>query len=112
MKRGVWRWLAGAAIAAALAAFAVLLAPHYQRHGQFQRALERLAREAQAEALPEGVLRARVRNAGARLGLELREAHVRVRRTSSGVRLEVRYPVRVELGFYAVTLHFRARAGG
>jgi hypothetical protein len=61
---------------------------------------------------PEGVLRARARSEGARLGLEVRDAHVRVRRTASGVRVEVRYPVQVELGLYTVTLHFRARAGG
>ncbi len=110
MRRSAfWRWAAGAVIVGALAGFGLLLLPHYRRNGEFQRALERVAGEAAGpEAPPEGILRARVRNEGARLGLEVRDGHVRVRRTASGVRLEVRYPVRVELGLYTVTLHFHA----
>lgn len=110
-RSGIWRWAAGAVIVGALAGFGVVLLPHYRRSAEFERALERVVREAGPEA-PEGILRARARSEGARLGLEVRDGHVRVRRTSSGLRLEVRYPVRLELGPYTVTLHFHVRAGG
>lgn len=111
MSREVWRWAAGGAIVGALAVFGVLLIPHYRQNAEFERALEGVVRQPAAQELPEEILQARVMNEGARLGLEVRGGHVRVRRTDSGVRVEVRYPVPVELGPYTVTLHFRARAG-
>lgn len=105
------RWVAAGLMLAALAGFVVLLGPHYRRHLAFERVLEGLARQASAESVPVDVVRARVQDQGARLGLEVRAAHVRVRRTDYGVRLEVRYPVRVDAAFYTVDLHFRAKAG-
>jgi len=96
---------------ATLLGFGALLGPHYRRHLAFEQALEELARQASQEGAPVEVVRARVQNQGARLGLDVRAAHVRVRRTDYGVRLEVRYPVRVDAAFYTVDLHFRAKAG-
>jgi len=107
----LWRWAAAAVILGALVGFGLLLVPHYRRHAAFQRVLERVARQAEGEPVPVEVLRTRVQDQAARLGLEVRAGHVRVRRTDSGVRLEVRYPVRLDLALYTVDLHFRAQAG-
>jgi hypothetical protein len=94
-----------------LAGFGVLLIPHYRRHRAFERALERVMIEPAGQAAPDGILRARVVNQAASLGLRVEDGQVRVRRTAAGVRLEVRYAVPVNLTLYTVDLHFRAATG-
>ncbi|MBM3745187.1 MAG: hypothetical protein FJW34_05270 [Acidobacteria bacterium] len=114
MKRpraGWWRWIAGAAVLAVLIGFGVLLMPHYRRHRAFERALEGMMREPAGLAAPDEVLRARVVNRAAGLGLRVEDGQVRVRRTAAGVRLEVRYTVPVDVAVYTVDLHFRAATG-
>jgi len=103
-----WRWAAGAAVLGALLGFGVLLVPHYRRNATFEQALEGIVRQGE---LPEEVLRTRVLDQAARLGLGVRAGQVRVRRTEAGVRIEVRYAIPVDLSVYTVDLHFRARAG-
>jgi len=103
-----WRWAAGTVVLGALLGFGVLLIPHYQRHAEFARALEGVVRQPE---LPEEILRARVLDQAARLGLGVQAGQVRVRRTEAGVRIEVRYAVPVDLSVYTVDLHFQATAG-
>lgn len=107
----LWRWVAGAAVLAVLGGFGVLLIPHYQRNVEFERALEGIVRQGTSVAVGDEVLRARVLDRAAALGLAVQAGQVRVRRTSGGLRIEVRYAAPVELSIYTVDLHFRASAG-
>jgi len=111
LKAGFWRWVAGTVVLVALMGFGVLLIPHYRRNAEFERALEGVVRQQAGQELPADVVRARVLDRAAALGLAVRAGQVRVRRTESGVRIDVRYAVPVDLALYTVDLHFRARAG-
>jgi len=107
----LWRVTAGAAILLLLAAFGVLLIPHYLRNMEFQRALERVAQDAENRNTPDEVWQVRVVDRAARLGLAIRPEQVRLRRSAEHLRIEVRYAVPIDLPFYTVDLHFRASAG-
>lgn len=106
-----WRWWAGGAVVALLAAFAALLAPLYYRSHQFQRELGHMVQRVDSLSLSEELLRIRVLDRAARLGLPVRAEQVRIQRADGHLRIEVRYRAPVELGWYAVELHFRAGAG-
>jgi hypothetical protein len=105
-----WRWWAGGAVVALLAAFAALLAPVYYRSHQFQRELGHLVRQPDSLSLSDELLRTRVLDRAARLGLPVPAEQIRIQRADGHLRIEVRYRAPVELGWYAVDLHFRAGA--
>jgi hypothetical protein len=107
----LWRVTAGAAILLLLAAFGVLLIPHYLRNMEFQRSLEAMAQDAENRNTPDEVVEVRVVDRAARLGLAIRPEQVRLHRSGERLRIEVRYAVPIDLPFYTVDLHFRASAG-
>ncbi len=107
----LWRVTAGAAILLLLAAFGVLLIPHYLRNMEFRRSLEGMAQDAENRNTPDEVVQVRVVDRVARLGLAIRPEQVRLHRSGERLRIEVRYAVPIDLPFYTVDLHFRASAG-
>lgn len=110
-RRARWRRVAaGLAVMALMGWLLVRLAPYYEQSREFERALEALVRRSAREGVPEKVLRVRVLDRAAALGLVAASEQVRVDRGPGGWRVEVRYGIPVDLVVYTVSLHFRARA--
>jgi type II secretory pathway component PulM len=109
-RAGLWRILAGSAILALLAAFAALVVPHYLRNERFQEALRQITLAAENRNTPPEILRARVAEQAARLGLRVGPDQVRVRLTQEHLEIQVRYAVTIDLPFYTADLHFHPSA--
>ena len=107
-----WRAAAAFVVLGALAYFGARLAPVYIRNLEFQRFLEETAVPAAAGEAQEERIRVAVVEKAARLGLPVRSDQVRLKRSASGLRIEVRYTVPVDLRLYTVDLHFAPKAGG
>jgi Domain of unknown function (DUF4845) len=106
-----WRIAAGAAILAILAAIGVRLVPIYLHNLELEQYVEEVTHQAGAAAKSDDVLRAWVLNKAASLGLPVRADNVHIERAAAGVRIDVRYMVRVDLPLYTVNLHFYPGAG-
>lgn len=113
LSRGVARWRVALAIAIVLAfaGFCTLLAAPYYRNWQLQSYLEGKAFDAATAQHSEPVIRAEIAEKAAALGIPVPPDQIRVTRSRSGVYLEARYSVRVDLALYTVDLHFRPTAG-
>jgi len=107
-----WRVVAAFVVLSALAYFGARLAPIYFRNLELQRFLEETAVPAASGDAQEERIRVAVVEKAARLGLPIRSDQVRLKRSTSGFRIEVRYTVPVDLWLYTVDLHFAPRAGG
>ncbi|MGH9657098.1 MAG: hypothetical protein ACRD96_01060 [Bryobacteraceae bacterium] len=104
--------LAGAvAILAVGAALGARLTPIYLKNLELQRFVEETTRDAANHTRPDAVLKTRVLEKAAVLGLPLRESNVQVKRPDGAIRIEARYVVRVDLPLYTVDLHFYPGAG-
>lgn len=103
------RRILAAAILAGFGSMVALLAPVYWNHWRFERELRQEFSHAEALAQSSAVIREQVLERAAAHGIPLRPEHVRVWQEPGRTEVEVVYPVRVELGFYTVDLHFRAR---
>ncbi len=106
-----WRIAAGAAVLAALAFLAVRLAPVFMDNYQLQRYVEEIAQNAGNQTRSDDLLRTWVVEKAAALDLPVRVQDVQVKRSSDGIRINVRYLVRVELPVYSIDLHFYPSAG-
>ncbi|MBI4910238.1 MAG: hypothetical protein HY820_41855 [Acidobacteria bacterium] len=106
-----WRIAAGIAVLLALAGFCGLLAQPYLDNWKLQTFVENVVKNpAVSQGAPE-VIAASVANRAAQLGVPLRIDQIRVMKSASGVYIEARYAVRVDMLFYTVNLHFRPSAG-
>ena len=106
----LWRVLAGLAILALLVAFGALLVPHYLRNERFQEALRGMTLQAENRDSPADILRVRVAEQAARLGMRIRPDQVQVRHWQEHLEIQVRYAVTIDLAFYTVDLHFHPSA--
>jgi hypothetical protein len=106
-----WRMVAAAAVLAALAAFAGLFAPIYFRNLELQNFVSGVAQRVENRTNSDGVLRAWVLDKAHALDLPVKEDNVHIIRTRGGMRIDVRYFVRVTLPGYTVDLHFYPGAG-
>lgn len=109
-RAGLWRVLAGSAIVALLVAFGALLVPHYLRNERFQEALREMTLQAENQNNPAEILRVRVAERAARLGMRIGPDQVRVRHWQEHLEIDVRYAVTIDLAFYTVDLHFHPSA--
>lgn len=98
-------------ILAGLGFFAFQLTPIYIRNQQLQRYVSDLTQAADAATLSDDILRDRVLQKAAELGLPVQASNVLIKRSNAGVRVEARYFVRVDLPLYTVDLHFYPGAG-
>ena len=101
-----WRIAAGLGVLALLSIVGVELIPPYYQNLEFQRYVDDAVDRAQ---VPDALV-ADVVNKAARMGLPVHEADVHVTRAGNGLRVEIIYVVRVELGLYSVDLHFHPAA--
>jgi hypothetical protein len=111
MTARFWRTLAGVLILVLLAGFGVLLVPVYVRNFRFERSLGELVRQGSTLQSPDELVRVRVTDRAARLGLPVRPDQVRLKRSPGRLAIEVRYIVPIDLPVYSVDLHFRPSAG-
>jgi hypothetical protein len=101
------RKLAGVVVLLALAVIGAVLLVPYGKNFQYQNALDDLV----VSAVNADSLRAAAVDKAAALGLPLRASDVKVvPLASGGFKVEAVYLVRVDVGFYAVDLHFHPAA--
>jgi hypothetical protein len=106
-----WRIAAAAVVLAALAAFAAMFAPIYFRNLELQNFVSGIAQRVENQTKSDDVLRTWVLDKAHELDLPVREDNVHVIRSRGGVRIDVRYFVRVNFPGYTVDLHFYPGAG-
>ena len=101
------RRLAGIAVLLALGAIGAILLVPYGKNFQYQNALDDIV----SSATNASALQAAAVDKAAALGLPLRSSDVRVIPTANGgFKVDAVYLVRVDVGFYAVDLHFHPSA--
>jgi hypothetical protein len=105
------RLIAGAAILLILIVLGVLLVPPYAANWRLQSYVNDLVDDPETAKLPPEIVRTRVLNQAAGLGLPVRGDDVHVGVTEGAVKIDVLYIVHVDLAGYTVDLHFRPAAG-
>ena len=106
-----WRLAAGVLILVGLAAFGVELIPLYYRNYQFQGYVSAAAQRVQNQTKSDDVLREWLVDKADSLKLPVKAGDVHIERSADGLRIDVRYAVRVDLPGYTVNLHFNPGAG-
>ncbi len=106
-----WRVAAAAAILALLVFVLAAFAPYYFRNLALQNFVSGVTRGADARTTPDDILRARVLDKAHQLQLPVTEDNVHITHAAEGLRIDVRYFVRVNLPGYTVDLHFYPGAG-
>lgn len=106
-----WRIAAAIAVLAALAGFTVLFAPIYLHNLELQSYVADLTHDAGNVRLVDDILRANVLKKAGELNLPVKADNVHIEHSADGLRIDVRYFVRVTLPFYTVDLHFYPGAG-
>jgi hypothetical protein len=106
-----WRIAAAAAVLAALAAFTAMFAPIYFHNLELQNFVSEVAQRVENQTNSDDVLRTWVLDKAHELDLPVKEDNVHVIRSREGMRIDVRYFVRVSLPGYTVDLHFYPGAG-
>jgi hypothetical protein len=106
-----WRIAVAVFILAGLLFFTGRLAPIYLSNLKLQNFVSEMARRGENRTQPDDVLRTRVLDKARGLDLPVREDDVHISRSADGVRIDVRYFVRVDLPGYTVDLHFYPGAG-
>ena len=106
-----WRMAAAAVVVAALLGFTAMFAPIYYRNLELQNFVSGVAQRVDNQTNSDDVLRTWVLDKAHELDLPVKEDNVQVIRSKQGVRIDVRYFVRVSLPGYTVDLHFYPGAG-
>lgn len=105
------RKILGAAILACLVLAAILLGPPYLTNLSYSSALRDIVADPSTADWSDARFQAEAANAATRLGLSVPPSAVRVLRSGSAPRIEVRYQLPVDLTVYTVSLHLRASSG-
>ena len=101
------RKLAGLVVLLALGSIGAVLLIPYGKNFQFQNALDEIT----SNATTAGALQAVAVDKAASLGIPLKASDVKVIPTGNGgFKVDIVYLVRVDVGFYAVDLHFHPAA--
>jgi len=108
----ILRSIAGVAVLLILGAIAIILLPPYVENFKLQRFVNDLIEDPATASLPPDVIRERVVNRAAALGLPVHGEDVQVKPVHNAVRIDVLYVVHVDVASYTVDLHFRPAAGG
>lgn len=106
-----WRIAAAVAVLLALGAFAALFAPIYFHNLELQNFVAGVTRRVENQTKSDDVLRTWVLDKAHQLDLPVKEDNVHIVRSPEGMRIDVRYFVRVSLPGYTVDLHFYPGAG-
>jgi hypothetical protein len=106
-----WRMVAAVLILVALASLAVLFAPIYVHNLELQNFVSDIAARSNSPSQSDDVLRGWVLDKAYTLHLPVKAGDVRILRSPEGMRIEVRYFVRISFPGYTVDLHFYPGAG-
>ena len=106
-----WRIAAAVAVLAALLGFGVLFAPIYADNLKLQTYVAEITHRVDSQNQPDEALRQNVLNKAHELDLPVKADNVHIIRSPDGLRIDVRYFVRVTLPGYTVDLHFYPGAG-
>jgi hypothetical protein len=106
-----WRIAAGVVVIAGLAFFGMRLVPLYLRNFELQRYVDGITHRVNNNTQSDDVLRTEILEKAAVLDLPVTAENVQIKHTGAGVRIDVRYVIRVDLPMYTVDLHFYPGAG-
>jgi hypothetical protein len=106
------RLAAGLLVLLSLAAIAVVLVPPYVANWKLQHYVNQMIEDPATAGQTASVIRTKVVNKAASLGVPLHPDDVRVVASESAVRIDALYVVHVDVAGYTVDLHFRPAAGG
>ncbi len=111
-----WRIAAAVFVLAALLGFGVLFAPTYLGNLKLQTYVAEITRRVDSQNESDEALRQNVLKKAQELGLPVKADNVHIvrsqgDRSNGGLRIDVRYFVRVSLPGYTVDLHFYPGAG-
>ena len=106
-----WRLAVAFLILAGLVFFLARFAPYYYRNFELQSFVSEITRRAEVQAKSEAMLRSLVVEKAHQLELPITEDQVHVTHPMDGVRIDIRYFVRIDLPGYTVNLHFYPGAG-
>ena len=106
-----WRIALAIGILAAMAFLLAFFAPIYFRNLELQNYVSDVTHTAANQARSDDLLRTWVLTKARQLRLPVTEDNVHVVRSTDGMRIDVRYFVRVNLPGYTVDLHFYPGAG-
>ncbi len=106
-----WRIAAAVLVLAALLGFGAMFAPIYAGNLKLQTYVAEIARRVESRNQPDEALRQNVLNKARELDLPVKADNVQIMRSPDGLRIDVRYFVRVTVPGYTVDLHFYPGAG-
>jgi hypothetical protein len=106
-----WRIAAAAFVLIVLGYFGVLLAPIYFRNYELQQYVDEITRRVENAQRSDDLLRTWIVEEAAALELPVKAGNVHIGRSAAGLRIDIRYVVRVNLPVYTVDLHFKPGAG-
>ena len=106
-----WRIAAAIIVLTALAGFGVLFAPYCIHNLRLQSYVAEITQSASSHPASDGELRASVVAKANALNLPVTDDNVHIEHLPEGLRIDVRYFVRVTLPGYTVDLHFYPGAG-
>ena len=106
-----WRIAAAAAILAGMVGLLGVFAPYYIRNLRLQNFVSGITRVEGNETRSDDLLRTWVIDKAHELNVGVTEGNVHILRSAEGLRIDVRYVVRVNLPGYTVDLHFYPGAG-
>jgi hypothetical protein len=106
-----WRIAAAVLILAGLVFFLATFAPYYLRNLKMQSFVSEITRQVENKANSDEVLRAWVLEKARQLELPITEDEVHVTHPLDGLRIDVRYFVKIDVPGYTVNLHFYPGAG-
>jgi hypothetical protein len=106
-----WRIAAALAVLVALLGFGALFAPIYLNNLKLQSFVAEITQRPETARQTDDALRQEVLAKAMELELPVKADNVHINRRPEGLRIEVRYFVRVSLPLYTVDLHFYPGAG-
>lgn len=106
-----WRIAAALIVLAGLGWFALKFTPIYIRDRQLESFVADIAARPGTPAKSDEALRAQVLDRAHALNLPVTPGDVKILRSQQGLRIDVRYVVRVAVPGYTVDLHFDPGAG-
>jgi hypothetical protein len=106
-----WRIAAAVLVLVALLGFGVMFAPIYVDNLKLQTYVEEITRRVDTQNQPDESLRQNVLNKAHELDLPVKADNVHITHSPEGLRIDVRYFVRVTVPGYTVDLHFYPGAG-
>ena len=106
-----WRIAAALVVVAGLLLYAARFAPIYLHNRQLQNFVAQIAAQPGSTAKSDDLLRTWVLDRAHALDLPVKPGDIKILRSGRGLRIDIRYIVRVTVPGYTVDLHFYPSAG-